>query len=181
MRVEQVGQNTLLSSLARLAERAVGERPRITRIADKVANHFVLALICLATIVGVIWLWYAPDKALATVISLLVVSCPCALSLAAPVALATTTGRLLRDGLLVTRGDAIEKLASATHFVFDKTGTLTEGNMRLAAIRTVGGVFQRSLSRDCARLAMWLRTSYCTSISCGAELAIERMERHEPQ
>jgi P-type Cu2+ transporter len=153
MRVERVGQNTLLSGLARLAERAVGERPRITRVADKVANHFVIALLGLATVVGGLWLWYAPDEALATVISLLVVSCPCALSLAAPVALATTTGRLLRDGILVTRGDAMEKLAGATHFVFDKTGTLTQGNMHLAAIVPLAG-----FSRDaCLAIAQGLQ------------------------
>jgi P-type Cu2+ transporter len=165
MRVERVGENTLLSALARLAERAVGERPRIARVADKVANHFVLALIGLATVVGVLWLWYAPDKALATVISLLVVSCPCALSLAAPVALATTTGRLLHDGLLVTRGDAIEKLASATHFVFDKTGTLTEGNMRLAATIPLAGFS----SEVCLVIAQGLQ--------CGSEHPIARAFR----
>ncbi len=168
MRVERVGQNTLLSGLARLAERAVGERPRIAHIADKVANHFVLALIALATVVGVLWLWYAPDKALATVIALLVVSCPCALSLAAPVALATTTGRLLRGGLLCTRDDAIEKLASATHFVFDKTGTLTEGNMRLVVIAPLAGLS----GEVCIAIAQGLQ--------CGSEHPIARAIRAVP-
>jgi P-type Cu2+ transporter len=143
----------------------VGERPRIARIADKVANHFVLALMGLAIFVGVLWLWYAPDKALATVISLLVVSCPCALSLAAPVALAATTGRMLRDGLLVTRGDAIEKLANATHFVFDKTGTLTEGNMHLAAVTPLAG-----FSSD-------VYLAIAQGLQCGSEHPIARAFR----
>jgi P-type Cu2+ transporter len=138
MRVEQVGQGTMLSALALMADRAVGERPRIARVADRAANHFVLALLTLAVLVGSIWLWLAPERALATVVSLLVVSCPCALSLAAPAALTTSTGRLLREGLLVTHADAIEALARATHFVFDKTGTLTEGKMCLMNTTPLG-------------------------------------------
>jgi P-type Cu2+ transporter len=134
MRVDRVGPRTVLSALALMAERAVGQRPRIARVADRVAGGFVFTLIALTVAVGGAWLWIAPEKAFATVVALLVVSCPCALSLAAPAALASGTARLLREGLLVTRPDAIESLARATHFVFDKTGTLTKGDMRLSAV-----------------------------------------------
>ena len=140
MRVERVGHDTSVSTMALLAERAVSERPRISRVADKVANQFVAALLVLAIAVGTLWLWMAPDKALAAVISLLVVSCPCALSLAAPSALVTSAARLLHGGLLVTRPNAIETLATASHFVFDKTGTLTHGNMQLTTITPLSGL-----------------------------------------
>ncbi len=153
MRVEQVGQGTMLSTLALMADRAVAERPRIAHVADRAAKHFVFALLTLVVLVGSIWLLLAPERALATVISLLVVSCPCALSLAAPMVLATSSGRLLREGLLVTHADAIEALARATHFVFDKTGTLTEGKMCLLKTTPLGDL----PSERCLALAQVLQ------------------------
>jgi Cu2+-exporting ATPase len=71
-------------------------------------------------------------------VSVLVVTCPCALSLATPIALTVAAGALAKDGLLVTRGHAIETLARATHFVFDKTGTLTTGRMHLVDVAVFG-------------------------------------------
>jgi Cu2+-exporting ATPase len=79
-----------------------------------------------------------PDRALWVFVSVLVVSCPCALSLATPVALTVATDALARMGVLVTRGHAIEALARAEHFVFDKTGTLTYGEMRLETLHCLG-------------------------------------------
>ena len=88
-----------------------------------------LLLVAAATAVG--WSLYQPERALWITVAVLVISCPCALSLATPAALATATGRLARLGLLVTRGHALETLARVNHVVFDKTGTLTRGRMRL--------------------------------------------------
>jgi Cu2+-exporting ATPase len=114
--------------------RASGQRPHIAALADRVARVFLAALLLLCVVAGVAWAFIDADRALPIVVSLLVVSCPCALSLATPAALAASTGALAREGVLVTRGRAIESLARLTDVVFDKTGTLTEAAPRLAGI-----------------------------------------------
>jgi len=146
LRVEHVGEATRLAAIQRLIERASAERPRVVETADRVATVFVAALLVLAALTGLYW-WYAdPSRALWIFVAVLVVSCPCALSLATPAALTVATGAMSRHGLLITRGHAIETLARADHFVFDKTGTLTMGRLQLVqttALRDVDA--QRAL------------------------------------
>lgn len=131
VQVEQVGDGTRLSAIIQLMDRAAAEKPRIVEMADRIASYFVGVLLLVAVLVAVGWYLVDPSKALWITVSVLVVTCPCALSLATPIALTVAAGALAKDGLLVTRGHAIETLARATHFVFDKTGTLTSGQMRL--------------------------------------------------
>ena len=138
MRVEQVGEETRLSAIVRLMERAATEKPRIVEMADRIATRFVAALLVVAAAVAIVWWSIDPHKALWITVSVLVVTCPCALSLATPVTLTVASGALARAGLLVTRGHAIEALARANHFVFDKTGTLTTGRMRLLQSMPLG-------------------------------------------
>ncbi|HEX8963833.1 MAG TPA: heavy metal translocating P-type ATPase [Rhodocyclaceae bacterium] len=127
MRVEQAGESTRLAAIKRLMERAAAEKPHVVVMADRIAAKFVAALLVLAFATGAVWWWIEPARALWVFVAVLVVSCPCALSLATPAVLTVATGSLARSGVLVTRGHAIETLARATEFVFDKTGTLTEG------------------------------------------------------
>jgi len=134
LRVDKLGAATRLATIQRLVERAATERPPLANMADRIAARFVLALIVLALAAAGFWTLVDPARALWIFVSVLVVSCPCALSLATPAALTVATGALSRLGLLVTRAHAIEALARADHFVFDKTGTLTEGRPSLAAI-----------------------------------------------
>jgi Cu2+-exporting ATPase len=131
MRVEHVGGETRLAAIQRLMERAATEKPKVVQMADSIAARFVGVLLLVAAGTGAAWFVLDPDRALWVFVSVLVVSCPCALSLATPAALTVATGALSRRGLLATRGHAIETLARATHFVFDKTGTLTRGRLRL--------------------------------------------------
>lgn len=131
VRVERVGEATRLSAIIRLMERAAMEKPAIVELADRIAGRFILALLAIAAAVAITWGVIDPAKALWITVSVLVVTCPCALSLATPVALSVASGAMARAGLLVTHGHAIETLARATHFVFDKTGTLTYGRMTL--------------------------------------------------
>ncbi len=140
LRVEQVGEATRLSAIVRLMERAAMEKPRIVELADRIAGHFILALLAIAVAVAVAWWLIDPSKALWITVSVLVVTCPCALSLATPVALTVAGGAMARAGLLVTRSHAIETLARATHFVFDKTGTLTSGRMKLLDAMSLGAL-----------------------------------------
>ena len=138
--VEQVGAGTRLSAIISLMERAAAEKPRIVELADRIASYFVATLLFVAAAVAVGWYFADPSRALWITVSVLVVTCPCALSLATPVALTVAAGALAKDGLLVTRGHAIETLARATHFVFDKTGTLTTGRMHLVDVAVLGGL-----------------------------------------
>ena len=135
MRIEGLGQDTVLAGIVRLLDRALAEKPALARLADRVAGWFVAALLLTAAAVGVAWYVWEPVRALWVTVAVLVVSCPCALSLATPAALTAATGSLTRLGLLVTRGHALETLARATHFVFDKTGTLSYGRMTLLAAK----------------------------------------------
>jgi Cu2+-exporting ATPase len=143
MRVERVGPDTVLAGIVRLMDRAQAEKPEIAQLADRVAHWFVAALLVLSAFAAVFWYAIAPERALEITIAVLVVSCPCALSLATPAALTAATGALYRSGVLVTRGHALETLGAASHFVFDKTGTLTHGKMSLVGVLPLGSENRR--------------------------------------
>jgi len=133
MKVTKVGADTTLSQILRLLERAQTEKPRITQLADQAASWFIFAILIFAAIVAVYW-WRvdsSTDIWFQITLSVLVVTCPCALSLATPTAITAATSTLTRYGLLTTRGHALETLAKTTHVIFDKTGTLTEGRLQL--------------------------------------------------
>ncbi len=138
-RVERTGQDTVVSSIVRLLDRALAEKPQLAQTADRIASHFVLALLIVAAGIATYWTVVDPSRAFWITVSVLVVSCPCALGLATPVTLTAALGHLTRLGLLSTRGHALEVLARATDFVFDKTGTLTDGLFRLRKTHSVRG------------------------------------------
>jgi len=134
MTVTRTGQDSTLAAVSRLLERARGSRPAVADLADRVAAYFVTGVLLLAAGVALYWLHADPARAFGTVLAVLVVTCPCALSLATPAALAAATTRLARAGVLVTRGRALERLSAADRILFDKTGTLTLGTPRLEAV-----------------------------------------------
>jgi P-type Cu2+ transporter len=140
MRVSRAGAATALGAIGRLVEQAAGERPRIARLADRVAAVFVAALLAIAAIATLAWWRIDPDRAVAIAVAVLVVSCPCALSLATPAAIASAAGAMARRGVLLVRADAIEALSRVTHVVLDKTGTLTTGPVRLLNVELFAGV-----------------------------------------
>jgi len=137
MSVTRIGQDSTLAEVSRLLERAHASRPEVADLADRVAAWFVGGVLFLAAGVAVYWWQVDPARAFPTVLAVLVVTCPCALSLATPAALAAATTALARAGLLVTRGRALERLAGADRILFDKTGTLTRGEPRLAETRVL--------------------------------------------
>ncbi|HEX4882512.1 MAG TPA: heavy metal translocating P-type ATPase [Casimicrobiaceae bacterium] len=139
VRVTAAGEATRLAAVLRLVERASTERPRVARIADRVAAWFVGALLLLALGTAVVWSQVDAGRALAVTFAVLVVSCPCALSLATPAALAAAAGALSRRQVVLANADALEALARVTHVVFDKTGTLTLGEVRVQAVAASGG------------------------------------------
>lgn len=158
MRVTRVGADTVLAGILRLLDRAAGEKPRIARSANRVAQHFVLALLIIAAMVAAVWYQLDAARALWVTVAVLVVSCPCALSLATPTALAAATGTLHAHGVLITRGNALESLARTTDFVFDKTGTLTTGVMRLVGVIPLGVSINEPGRGECLALAAALES-----------------------
>ena len=133
LRVDRVGSDTVLAGIVRLVERAMAERQPLAELADRYAHWFVLAVLVVAAATALAWSLADPSRALWVAVSVLVVTCPCALSLATPVALTVATGELARGGFVVSRGHAIETLARASDVVLDKTGTLTYGDLRVVA------------------------------------------------
>ncbi|MGI9249406.1 MAG: heavy metal translocating P-type ATPase [Woeseiaceae bacterium] len=134
MRVTRTGSDTTLGTISRLSERARYTRPAFVTLADRVASYVVVALLIVATVVAAYWYLVAPDRAFVITLSVLVVTCPCALALATPAAFAAAGSRLSQLKLLVTNGNAIEALSRATTVIFDKTGTLTLGTPKIAAV-----------------------------------------------
>jgi P-type Cu2+ transporter len=156
--VARVGQDTTLAAISRLLDRAHASRPAVAAVADRVAAWFVGGILLVAAAVGVYWWHFDAQRAFSTVLAVLVVTCPCALSLATPAALAAATTQLARNGLLVSRSSALERLARADRIVFDKTGTLTRGQPRLESVTLVGG---RLPQARCLEIAATLE-SYST-------------------
>ncbi len=152
LRVEKLARDSTLAALVRLVERAAQGKPKIAQWADRVAAWFVAALLVLAMAVFAFWTWHDAARAWPIAIAVLVVSCPCALSLATPSALAAATERLLRQRVLVIQPHVLETLHRATHVVFDKTGTLTEGRPSLQRTVCVGSVDEATALRIAATL-----------------------------
>ena len=138
VKASKSARESTLSMLVKLIERAGQAKPQLALWADKVAAWFVAALLIFAFMVFCAWQWYDPSRAWPIAIAVLVVSCPCALSLATPSALAAATDRLVRQGVLVVQPHVLETLHRATHIIFDKTGTLTTGKPALRHIDSFG-------------------------------------------
>ncbi|AZL69802.1 heavy metal translocating P-type ATPase [Pseudomonas oryziphila] len=136
--VQALGQDSRLSAIVRLLERAQTEKPRLAKIADRASQWFLLFTLVAAAIIGLVWWQLDAGRAFWIVLAMLVATCPCALSLATPTALTAATGTLHKLGLLVTRGHVLEGLNQIDTVIFDKTGTLTEGRLALRSIRPLG-------------------------------------------
>ncbi len=137
--VTGIGAETFLSRMTRLVERAQHEKPRLVAMADRSAGAFTLFVVLLAGGAAGWHLAIGSEAWLPVTIAVLVIACPCALSLATPTVVAAATSALLRNGVAVLRAGALEDLARADHAVFDKTGTLTDGRVRLREVRPRNG------------------------------------------
>ncbi len=127
-------RDTRLSTIEKLTRFAEQDKPKIQELANKVARYFVAAVLIVASGVFTFWWFYDQSQAFWVMLSVLVVTCPCALSLATPTVLTATTAALRRLGLLVLKGHVIETLTKVTQVVFDKTGTLTEGHPKVVEV-----------------------------------------------
>ena len=166
-RVARAAADSTLSVLVKLIEQAGLGKPRLAQWADRVAAWFVAGLLLFAVTVFAIWQVVDPSRAWPIAIAILVVSCPCALSLATPTALAAATDRLVRQGILIVRPHVLETLQRVTHVVFDKTGTLTLGKPTLQQLHLYG-----TTSRErCLELAAGLERASTHPLGIGILLA----------
>jgi P-type Cu+ transporter len=140
LRVEatRVGRDTALAQIIRVVEEAQAAKPPLARLADRIAAYFVPAVLGIAALTFTLWLLLGPPpaltKALINFVAVLIVACPCALGLATPISIVVGTGRGAELGILIRRGEALERAGQLTTIVFDKTGTLTRGEPSVSTV-----------------------------------------------
>lgn len=175
MEVTATGAEAQLSTIVRLMDRAQQEKPKVALIADSIASRFVAAVLIISASVFSYWMFQGNDHAFFIALSVLVVTCPCALSLATPTTLTAATTALRERGLLISKGHVLETLQSVSRVVFDKTGTLTLGHLTLTEVRPVAGGIENSLELDQDTLA-----SVVASLEQHASHPIAKAFRHYP-
>ncbi|MCW8832370.1 MAG: heavy metal translocating P-type ATPase [Colwellia sp.] len=127
VQVKQPSNQSFLSQLIRLSEQSQAHKPKLARLSDKIAQYFVAIILVTAVATALYWQQHLPEEAFWITLSVLVATCPCALSLATPTALTCATTRLNRDGIMIKSAHVMETIPSINYFAFDKTGTLTTG------------------------------------------------------
>ena len=140
MRVEQVGEATRASHIRRLTERAAGQRPHLAEITDRIAGWFVAGVLAVAAATALFWAATDAARALWITVAVLVVTCPCALSLATPTALAVSVGNLARRGVIATRGHAIEALVARDPCGIRQDRNAHAGAAHAGGLRAVRGL-----------------------------------------
>ncbi len=135
IRARKVGQETRYAEIVALMEKAAVDKPRLAMLADRIAKPFLLFVLFAAFAALLYWWPTDPARGLMAAVAVLVVTCPCALSLATPAAMLASAGALARRGILVRRLQGLEMMASIDTAVFDKTGTLTNDRMKVSAVR----------------------------------------------
>jgi Cu2+-exporting ATPase len=136
VRVQALGQDTRFGQIVDLMQSASTTKPRTAQLADRMAKPFLVGVL-LAAVLACLWWWQTdPERALMVAVSVLVVTCPCALSLATPAAMLAAAGNMARSGVLVRNLQALEALSEVDTVVFDKTGTLTRDTLALAHVQT---------------------------------------------
>lgn len=190
MRASAVGDDTTLSSIIRLMDEATSSKAPIERQADRIAGVFVPIVLVLAMLTFVLWLaLVAPGDvatALGHAVSVLVISCPCALGLATPTAIMVGTERGAKAGILIKSAEALETACSVDTVVLDKTGTITEGTPRVCDVIPADGVDERDLLHVAAALERKSEHPLAEAIcayadasveNAGAGMAVERFEQ----
>ncbi len=151
VQAQQVGDATQLAHMIAMMESASLAKPALVELADQHASRFLLAILLIAIGAGLVWTWIDASRALWIAVSVIVVTCPCALSLATPGVMSGAIGQLAKFGTLVTKGSAIENMANVTHIVLDKTGTLSYGHLKVVQAEIVASAAPEMQTEDQVR------------------------------
>jgi Cu+-exporting ATPase len=183
MDAERVGDETVLAQIVRMVSEAQRSRAPIQRLADKVAGYFVPAVLFVAFVTFVVWLWLGPEPRLAhaivNAVAVLIIACPCALGLATPMSIMVGVGRGAHAGVLVKNAGALELMEKVTTLVVDKTGTLPEGKPRVTKIVTAGGQTENDLLAAAASAEQQSEHPLASAIVAAArerKLAVENVQ-----
>ena len=134
--VKKIGEQTFLSGITRMIDQAGTQKTRTVQLADRLVSVFIISIVVIAAAVAVYWYQHDPTQWLPITVAVLVVSCPCALSLAMPTSMSVAATTLMQKGLALVNQEVIELLDRVDCFVFDKTGTLTEGQLELEKVES---------------------------------------------
>lgn len=173
LRVTASGRGTRLSHIVNLLEQAALQRGASDAWLDRFVQGFAVSVLLITALTAAYWAMHAPGRAVETTIAVLMVSCPCALALALPSAALAMRSRLSRAGLLVVRGDALDRLAKIDTVVLDKTGTLTDGRPRIVRVETLADCDESTCLRIAAALEARSAHPLARAFNADDGLAIE--------
>ena len=170
-RATKVGKDTTLSQIIALLEDATASKAPISRMADRISRIFVPIVIAIAVVATIVWLilGHPLEFALSIGIAVLIISCPCALGLATPVAIMVGTGRGAENGILFKSAETLEMAGKIDTIVFDKTGTITEGNPKVTDIESLHYLDEKEMLRICASLEKYSEHPISKAILTRAE------------
>ncbi|ASP56638.1 copper-transporting P-type ATPase [Sinorhizobium meliloti] len=156
MKAGKVGRDTMLSRIVQMVAEAQRSRAPIQRLADEVSGWFVPAVILIAIVAFVAWMWLGPEPrfthGLVAAVAVLIIACPCALGLATPMSIMVGVGQGARAGVLIKNAEALERFEKVNTLVVDKTGTLTEGKPKVTSVVAVNGIAEDELLQVAATL-----------------------------
>ena len=145
-------RDSRLAALQRSVEQGQTDKPQLAKLADRIASWFVAGILLVTAITAMTWYQLAPEQAFWVTLSVLVISCPCALALATPAALTSAASALRASGVIVRGENALDSLSRATHLLFDKTGTLTEGSLAIAQVHPLADINNQEILAIAAAL-----------------------------
>ena len=154
IKTTKIGSDTFLAHIIELVEEAQGSKVPIQKLADKITNIFVPSILTLSVLTFIGWLVFGGgvNSAIGNAIAVLVISCPCALGLATPIALTVGSGMGAKRGILIRKGEAIQTMKDVKVIMFDKTGTITKGKPEVTDVQTIRGIKEKDLIEISASL-----------------------------
>ena len=146
---KRVGRDTALAKIVDLVKRAQGSKAPVARLADVVSGYFTVAVLAIAVVTFVVWLFFVPvGVAVVNAVAVLIIACPCALGLATPTAIMVGTGRGAEHGILIKGGAPLEVAAAIDTVILDKTGTITTGRPVVNRVRALNGYSEEQVIRS---------------------------------
>jgi len=168
MSADRIGEETLLAQIIEMVNTASRSRAPIQKLADKVSQYFVPAVIGVAVITFIIWASYGPEPAyifaFANALAVLIIACPCALGLATPMSIMVGVGKGAQQGVLIKNAEAIEKMAKVDVLITDKTGTITEGKPSVEAVVPIAGAQEAEIIKVISSLNQYSEHPLATAI-----------------